>query len=61
VYTPEEWVSLLRETCKTNPSVVTKMKQEDFKNLQSLKENITKQEKCDDGTSELFRSNSFYV
>jgi hypothetical protein len=40
----------LRETCKTNPFVVTKMKQEDFKDLQSLHKNITKKHKCDDGT-----------
>jgi hypothetical protein len=30
--------------------VVTKTKQEDFKDLQSLQENITKKHKCDDGT-----------
>jgi hypothetical protein len=46
----EEWVSLLRETCKTNQFVVTKMKQEDFIYLQSLQENITKKHKCDHGT-----------
>jgi hypothetical protein len=50
VYTTEEWVSLLRETCKTNPFVVTKMKQEDFKDVQSLQVNITKKHKCSDGT-----------
>jgi hypothetical protein len=30
--------------------VVTKIKREDFKDLQSLQENITKKDECDDGT-----------
>jgi hypothetical protein len=50
VSTPDEWVSLIKEACKTKPFMVTRMKQEDIKGLQSLQEKIMKKDKCSDCT-----------
>lgn len=50
VYTPHDWVTVIKESCKNKSFSVVKMKQADFIDLTPLQINIAKKDKDDDGS-----------